>query len=64
MRRISEDEIQTILAALDYVENERVTTQRQHIAEAFCSPWKLKWPDVNLDRAFVTHHETRNGEFD
>ena len=70
VRRISEDEIQTILAALDYVENEGVTTQRQHIAAGFLlaletamrqgAIWKLKWSDVDLDRAFVTLYETKN----
>ena len=70
-RRISDDEIERILKALFYEEENPVKTQRDEIAVAFLLAletamrqgeiWKLTWEHVHLKDKYVTLPDTKNG---
>lgn len=69
-RRISPNEIERILMALNF-DGERVIEQRHEIAVAFLFAletamrqgeiWKLQWGDINIEKRYLTLHETKNG---
>ena len=69
-RRISDNEIERILDALDF-DGETVAKGRHIIAVAFLFAietamrqgeiWGLEWDDVYLDKRFVRLHDTKNG---
>lgn len=69
-RRIGDDEIQKILAALGF-DGKNVVTKRDSIAVAFLFAletamrqgeiWGLDWQDIYLDKRYLRLHETKNG---
>lgn len=69
-RRISQDEIERILKALNF-DGKRVIDQRDEIAVAFLFAletamrqgeiWRLKWCDIYMAKRYLTLHETKNG---
>ncbi|MFM2480177.1 tyrosine-type recombinase/integrase [Celerinatantimonas sp. YJH-8] len=70
-RRISAEEIQRILDALEYIPDEPAETQRQEIAIAFLLAletamrqgelWNLQWQDIHLEQRYLRLNETKNG---
>jgi len=71
-RRISTDEIERILLALDgYVAGAPVASQRHEVAVAFLFAletamrqgeiWKVEWPDIHLEQRYLTLRDTKNG---
>jgi len=70
-RRISQDEIERILLALQYEDVAAVVNTRQGIAVAFLLAletgmrqgeiWGLTWKNVYLDKKYVTLPDTKNG---
>lgn len=70
-RRISQDEIEKVLKALDYDEKVPVATTRQQIAVAFLLAletamrqgelWGLEWRRVHLKERYVVLEDTKNG---
>jgi integrase len=70
-RRINQEEIDRVLLALGYEENEPIRTKRQQLAVAFLLAletamrqgeiWNLEWPDIFLNERYLTLHDTKNG---
>lgn len=70
-RRISDDEIERVLAALDFKDEGEAKNSRQEIAVAFLLAietamrqgelWGLEWDRVDLERQFVRLPMTKNG---
>jgi integrase len=71
-RRISDEEIRRLLLALGHVEGSRPESVRQRVAVAFllaiatamrCGEiCGLSWPEIQLERRFLTLPRTKNGE--
>jgi integrase len=71
VRRISPDEVKSVLLALGYEEDALCYTSRQHIAVAFLLAietamrhgelWGLDIRDVNLVERYARLHDTKNG---
>ncbi|MEZ5759098.1 MAG: site-specific integrase [Emcibacteraceae bacterium] len=72
VRRCSQDEINAILSALHYEEDQPVTSQRDYIAVAFLLAietamrqgeiWGLDWSHIHLDQKYVHLPKTKNGK--